>query len=94
MPIKQDARRLAVGAIVLCAGIVRSDDHRMPPGRPHTYFQSEIAQLGRDMLGGRKAILCVCRIGGDRLNAQKREEPFYAPVETAINVIEDRRQGI
>jgi hypothetical protein len=46
------------------------------------------------MIGGRTAILCVCRIGGDRLDPQEREQALYAPVETAINVFENRRQGI
>jgi hypothetical protein len=79
---------------VLRARIIRSDDHRVPPGRAHAHVQPETAQFGRDMIGGRTAILCVCRIGGDRSDTQEREEALYAAVETAINVFENRRQGI
>jgi hypothetical protein len=46
------------------------------------------------MIGGRATIFCVGRVGRDRLDSQQREQALYAFVETAVDVIKNRRQGI
>ncbi len=65
----------------------------MAVGRAHAGLEAEAAQVGSDMFGRRAALRRIGRIGRDRLNAQKREQPIETGVEIAIDAVEDCRQS-
>ena len=82
MAVKQHAR---TGNAVRFA-----DHHRMALGRAHVGGKADAAQVGGDVLGGGAALLLVGRVGGNRGDAQQREQPLDALVDILVDAAQDR----
>jgi hypothetical protein len=82
MAIKQHARP---GSAVRFA-----DHHRMALGWADIGGKTDAAQVGGDVLGGGPALFLVGRVGGDRGDAQQREQTLNALVDIAVDAAQDR----
>ena len=82
MAVKQHARAgNAVGF---------ADHHRMALGRAHVGGKADAAQVGGDVLGGGAALFLVGRVGGNRGDAQQREQTLDALVDILVDAAQDR----
>src|SRR6185437_16593185 len=64
--------------------------HRMPLGRTDVGGKTDAAQVGGDVLGRRSAVFLVGRVGGNRGDAQQREQSFDAFVDILVDAAQDR----
>jgi hypothetical protein len=84
MTVEQHVR----SAILAAVGF--GNDGGMARGRPDLGGKAECRDVLGEMIGGFLAVGGKGRLGGDRLDPQKREQPLQAVVEIGIDAVENR----